>query len=76
VQDIEREPSFNIQHERERARRKQKECVLKQCKMQMELKQIIKEVQSKVVNGEMWKVIDNYLRGVAYSHMPFYQKFK
>ncbi|CAG9792336.1 unnamed protein product [Diatraea saccharalis] len=56
VQDIENEPSFNIEQERARCRRKQKDCVLKQCKLHQELSDIVKSLQGKILNGEMWKV--------------------
>ncbi|KAL0860346.1 hypothetical protein ABMA27_009749 [Loxostege sticticalis] len=56
VQDIENEPSFNIEQERERCRRKQRDCVIKQCKLHQELSETMKNLQTKILNGEMWKV--------------------
>ncbi|KAM3956376.1 structural maintenance of chromosomes 5 [Aphomia sociella] len=56
IQDIENEPSFNIQQERDRCKRKQRDCVIKQCKLHRELSEDMKNLESKVLNGEMWKV--------------------
>ncbi|XP_063833997.1 structural maintenance of chromosomes protein 5 [Ostrinia nubilalis] len=56
VQDIENEPSFNIEQERERCRRKQRDCVIKQGKLHKELSDAMKSLQTTILNGEMWKV--------------------
>ncbi|XP_052749522.1 structural maintenance of chromosomes protein 5 [Galleria mellonella] len=56
IQDIENEPFFNIQQERGRCKRKQRDCVLKQCKLQQEICDDMKRLESEVLNGQMWKV--------------------
>ncbi|XP_061704985.1 structural maintenance of chromosomes protein 5 [Cydia pomonella] len=56
VQDIENEPTFNLQEEKEKCRREQRNVVKKQCKMHQELVAIMKKLQDKLLNGEMWKL--------------------
>ncbi|CAH0403320.1 unnamed protein product [Chilo suppressalis] len=56
VQDIENEPSFNIEQEKNRSRRKQKDCVMKQCKLHQELNEVVRSIQGKILNGDMFKV--------------------
>ncbi|XP_028161618.1 structural maintenance of chromosomes protein 5 [Ostrinia furnacalis] len=56
VQDIENEPSFNIEQERDKCRRKQRDCVIKQGKLHKELSDAMKSLQTMILNGEMWKV--------------------
>ncbi|CAD0205738.1 unnamed protein product [Chrysodeixis includens] len=55
VQDIETEPSFDIQQERERTRSKQRECVLKQTRLHSELKEIVGNMHRDMVKGDLWK---------------------
>ncbi|KAI8423510.1 hypothetical protein MSG28_012621 [Choristoneura fumiferana] len=56
VQEIENEPAFNIQQEREKCRQQQQNVVMKQCKLHQELKGIMATLQNKLLNGEIWKV--------------------
>ncbi|XP_026316066.1 structural maintenance of chromosomes protein 5 [Hyposmocoma kahamanoa] len=56
IQDIESEPVFNIENERGKCRRKQKEHAMKQTKMHKELYEFMKNLQTKILKGEMWKV--------------------
>ncbi|KAJ0171701.1 hypothetical protein K1T71_012464 [Dendrolimus kikuchii] len=56
VEEIQNEPSFDLRHERERARAKQKACVKKQCKLHEELIEIVNKLHVIAHNGEMWKV--------------------
>ncbi|KAJ8708813.1 hypothetical protein PYW08_010195 [Mythimna loreyi] len=66
VQDIETEPTFDIQQERERARKKQKECVLKQCRLHSELKDSFSTLCSEIMNAEVWKTkLDIFRNGIV-----------
>ncbi|CAB3225786.1 unnamed protein product [Arctia plantaginis] len=62
VQDIENEPTFDIQQAKETSKRKQKECVTKQCKLQVELKGIIGDLHSEILNGDVLKLKLNLSR--------------
>ncbi|KAI5632265.1 AAA domain-containing protein [Phthorimaea operculella] len=55
VQEIEQEPAFDMQRERERCRRKQKECVLKQCNLHWDLMEIMQKLHNQINNANMWK---------------------
>ncbi|XP_047036905.1 structural maintenance of chromosomes protein 5 [Helicoverpa zea] len=55
VQDIETEPTFDMQQERDRTRKKQKDCVLKQCKVHDDLNSSMKTLATEIRNGEIWK---------------------
>ncbi|XP_059044838.1 structural maintenance of chromosomes protein 5 [Achroia grisella] len=56
IRDIENEPFFNIQQERDRCKKKQRNCVIKQCKLHEEICNDLKNLETKVLNGQMWKV--------------------
>ncbi|CAG5030880.1 unnamed protein product, partial [Parnassius apollo] len=56
VQDVENEPTLNIEQERKRCKKKQRDCVVKLCKLHLELKGTMRSLQDKVVNMELWKV--------------------
>lgn len=56
VEAIQQEATLNISQEREMCKRKQKECVLKQCKMHQELKGIMRSLQDKTLDKEMLTV--------------------
>uniref|UniRef100_A0A2A4IY75 Structural maintenance of chromosomes protein 5 n=1 Tax=Heliothis virescens TaxID=7102 RepID=A0A2A4IY75_HELVI len=66
VQDIESEPTFDIQQERDRTRKKQKECVLKQCKIHADLKNSMATLYTETMNGEVWKAkLEFYRNGIV-----------
>ncbi|GBP52120.1 Structural maintenance of chromosomes protein 5, partial [Eumeta japonica] len=54
VQDIEKESIFNLQEEKAKCKRLQKDAVLKQCKLQSELCTFMKDIHSKIYHGELW----------------------
>ncbi|KAJ8708457.1 hypothetical protein PYW07_010582 [Mythimna separata] len=62
VEDIETEPTFDIQQERERARRKQRDCVLKQCRLHAELKDSFSTLCSEIMNADVWKAKLEFFR--------------
>ncbi|XP_041971586.1 structural maintenance of chromosomes protein 5 [Aricia agestis] len=56
VEEIQQEPTLNIEQEKEMCKRKHKECVLKQCKMHQELKGIMRSLQDKTLDKEICSV--------------------
>ncbi|XP_038218178.1 structural maintenance of chromosomes protein 5 [Zerene cesonia] len=56
IEDIQNEPTLNIEQEKEKCKRKQKEIVLQQCRAQEELSRIVKELQGKMLDRELWTI--------------------
>ncbi|XP_075985981.1 structural maintenance of chromosomes 5 [Anticarsia gemmatalis] len=66
VQDIETEPSLDVQQEQERCRRKQRECVIKQCQLHSELKEIADSLHNDVLSSDVVKLqLDTYRNGIV-----------
>ncbi|XP_045540053.1 structural maintenance of chromosomes protein 5 [Papilio machaon] len=62
VEDIENEPTLNIEQERSRCKRKQRECVIKLCQCHQELTGTMRRLQDKVISMEICKVKLDYNR--------------
>ncbi|XP_037299568.1 structural maintenance of chromosomes protein 5 isoform X2 [Manduca sexta] len=55
VEDIENEPELDIQKEKVECRKRQRDCIATQCKLQEELCTTVVTLHTTALNGEMWK---------------------
>ncbi|KAL4709644.1 hypothetical protein ACJJTC_007375 [Scirpophaga incertulas] len=62
VHDVENEPSFDIQQERQRCRRKQRDCTMKQCHLQRDLLEIARDLQAQKLSGDVARVKLDFVR--------------